>query len=95
MSLKTFVANLVSLTHPGLQILDKSQTGDFSNFRVSCQSLIKESYHNFRASDDIDMKLGPVTKLDKRNKTKSKIFDNDVMSEICDVIVSFSIYGHF
>ena len=89
------MAYLVSLTHPGLQILDKTKTGDFSNFRVSCQSLIKESYHNFRASDDIDMKLGPVTKLDKRNKAALKIFDDDVMLENCDVIVSFPIYGHF
>ena len=31
------------------------------------------------------MKLGPVTKLDKRNKTMSKKFDV-VMSENCDVI---------
>ena len=28
------------------------------------------------------MKLGPVTKLDKRNKTTSEKFDNDVMSTI-------------
>ena len=33
------------------------------------------------------MKLGPVTKLDKRNKTTSKKFDVDVMSRNCDVIV--------
>ena len=41
------------------------------------------------------MKLGPVTKLDKRNKTTSKKFDDDVMSENCDVIVIFPIYGQF
>ena len=41
------------------------------------------------------MKLGPVTKLDKRNKTTSKKFDNDVMLENCDVIVIFSIYSQF
>ena len=39
------------------------------------------------------MKLGPVTKLDKRNKTTSKTLDNDVMSENCDVIFIFSIYN--
>ena len=27
------------------------------------------------------LKLGPVTKLDKRNKTKSRKFDDDVMSK--------------
>ena len=41
------------------------------------------------------MKLGPVTKLYKKNKTTSKNFDDDVMSENCDVIVIFSIYGQF
>ena len=41
------------------------------------------------------MKLGPVTKLDKRNKTMSKKFGDDVISTNCDVIVSFPIYGQF
>ena len=41
------------------------------------------------------MKLGPVTKLDKRNKTTSKTFDHYVMPENCDVIVIFSINGQF
>ena len=43
-----------------------------SDFRISGQSLIKENYHNSRTSDDTDMKLGAVTKIDKRNKTTSK-----------------------
>ena len=41
------------------------------------------------------MKRRPVTKLDKRNKTTSKKFDVDVMSENCDVIVIFRIFGQF
>ena len=41
------------------------------------------------------MKLGPVTKLDERNKTTSKKSDDDFMSENFDVIVIFSIYGQF
>ena len=41
------------------------------------------------------MKLGPVTKLDKRNKTTSKKFDVDVMSENYDVIVIFRIFVQF
>ena len=41
------------------------------------------------------MKLGKVTKLDKRNKTTSKKFDDDVMSENCDLTVIFPLYGHF
>ena len=41
------------------------------------------------------MKLGSVTKLDKRNKATSKISDYEVMLEKCDVIVIFKIYGQF
>ena len=37
------------------------------------------------------MKLGLVTKLDKRNKTTFKKFDEHVMSENCDVIIIFPI----
>ena len=40
------------------------------------------------------MNLGPVTKLDKRNKTSKKI-DVDVMSENYDVIVIFWNFGQF
>ena len=41
------------------------------------------------------MQLGPVTKLDKRNKTTSKKIDDDVMLENCHVIVISLIYGQF
>ena len=41
------------------------------------------------------MKLGAVTKLDKRNKTPLTKCDDDVMSTNCDVIVIFLIYGQF
>ena len=57
-----------------------------SNFWISGQSLIKENCPNSSTSDDIDMKLGPVTKLDKGNNKRQKNID-DVMSENCDVIV--------
>ena len=43
----------------------------------------------------MDLKLGPVSKLDKRNKTTSKKFDDDVMSANCNVILIFQIYGQF
>ena len=39
------------------------------------------------------MKLGPVTKLDKRNKTMSKTFDDDVFSANCNTIVIFPDSG--
>ena len=79
--------NLVSLTYPSLQ---NSYWG-ITNFQISGQSLIKENCFNSRTSDDSEMKLGPVTKLDKRNKTTLKQFDNDVMSRI---VTSLSIF-HF
>ena len=41
------------------------------------------------------MKLGPVTKFDKKNQIMPKKFDDDVMYPNCDVIVLFLIYGHF
>ena len=42
------------------------------------------------------MKLGPVTKLDKRNKTTSKKFYDEVISENCGHIVAiFPINSHF
>ena len=75
--------------------MGKNSDVGISDFPISGQSLIKENCHNSRTSDDIDMKLGPVTKLDKRNKTTSKKFDVDVMSENCDVIVIFRIFGQF
>ena len=50
----------------------QNSDGGISDFRISGQSLIKENYHNFRTGDDIDMKLGPITKLNKRNKITSK-----------------------
>ena len=46
-------------------------------------------------TNDIDMKLGPVTKIDKRNKTTLKKFDGDVVSEKCKVVVIFLIFGQF
>ena len=66
-----------------------------SDFWISGQSLMKGNCHNSRTSDGIDMKLGPVTKLNKGNKTKPKKFDHEVMSQNCDVIVIFSIYCQF
>ena len=73
-------------------MLRKTQTWVFL---ISSQSLIKEKCYNSRTSRDIDMKLGPVTKFDKRNRTRSKKIDDDVMSENCDVIVIFRIFDQF
>ena len=66
--------------------------GDISNFGISGKPLINENCHNSSSSDDIAMKLGPVTKLDRRNTTT---FEDDVILVYCDVIVTFSIYSQF
>ena len=78
-------------THNSSQFADIGQNSDrgISNFRISGQFLIKGNCNNSRTSGDIDMKLGPVTKLDKRNETTSKHFDDNVMSGNCDVIAFF------
>ena len=82
--------------HNSSQFPDIGQNSDggISDIRISGQSCIKENCHNSRTSDDIDMKLGPVTKLDKRSKTSEK-FDVDVMSENCDIIVISRCFGQF
>ena len=88
--------NLVNLTCPSLQILGKTQTEVFSISRFLVNLLWKkivQNENNSRTSDDIDVKLGPVTKLDKRNKTTSK--DDDAMSENYDVNAIFLIYSQF
>ena len=41
------------------------------------------------------MKVGPVTKINKKNAATLKKFDDDVLSANCDVIAVFSIYGQF
>ena len=41
------------------------------------------------------MKLGPVTKLGKKNKTTSKKLNDNVMLENYDVIVIFLIFVRF
>ena len=56
--------------------IGQNSGGSFSNFQISSEFLKKKS----------------VTKLDKRNKTTSKNFGDDVMSTNCDVILIFLIY---
>ena len=76
-------------------IYGKNLSEHISDFWISGQFLIKGNCHNSRTSDGIHMNLGPVTKLNKRNKTISKKFVHEVMSQNCDVIVIFSICCQF
>ena len=43
-----------------------------SNFQSSDKSLINKNCHNLRTSNNIGIKPGSVTELDKENKTASK-----------------------
>ena len=89
------------------QSLDIAQNSDGAiyDFQVSRQSFINKNCHNSRSSTDIDMKLKPVTKLEKRNtptskkknkkkKTKKKT-DDDVVLANCVITVIFLIHGQF
>ena len=67
---------LSNLTFPSVLILDKTQTRVF----LLCGFLVKSimNYHkqikncvNSRTSNDINSKVGPKTKLEKRDKTTS------------------------
>ena len=51
--------------------------------------LITENCQNSRISDDIVMKLEPVTKIDERNKVTSQKIDDYVISENFDFIAIF------
>ena len=66
--------------------IGQNSDGGISDFRISSQSLI---------NDDTEMKLGPVTKLGKRNTATSKKNGNDVMFTNCDVFIIFPIYVPF
>ena len=80
---------LLFLTLPSLDI-GLNSDGGISSFYISGLYLIKGNCQKSSTSNDIDIKLVPVTKLDRRNKTRPKKFDDDVMPENCDVIAIFS-----
>ena len=83
--------DLVSVNCPCLQILDKSQTGIFSISGFSVKPFIAKTYQNSRTSDDVNMKLGPLTKPDKTNKTTSK----KLIMRLCRQIVESLVFFKF
>ena len=72
-SLETYICTRFGIPNP-LQSPDIGQNtnGGISNFLISGQCLINKNFSNSRTSSDIDIKVGPVTKLDKRNEATSK-----------------------
>ena len=65
------------------------------DLRISGQYLIEKNCNISRTSDAIDIKLGPVTILEKKNKTMPKSFDDEAKSASCHVILIFPIKGQF
>ena len=43
--------------------MGQSSERGISDFRIADQSLINKNCHNFKTSNDIDMKFGPITEL--------------------------------
>ena len=72
--------------------IGQNSDGGYSHFRISSKLFINENSHDSRTSHDIDVKVIPVTKRDKKNTATSKNFDDNIMSANCDVIVLFPIY---
>lgn len=57
--------------------------------------LINKNCHNFRTSNNIDMKVGSPPKPEKRNTMTLKIFESDLILVNHDVIVIFLTYSQF
>ena len=64
--------NLISLTFPGLQKLDKTQRRVFPIFGFLVRSFMNKNFHNSTNTNDIDMKIKIVNKPDIRNMKTSK-----------------------
>ena len=60
-----------------------------SDIQIPGQSFVNKNHHNSRNCNNIDVKIGPVTKLDKRN------IGNGFLLVKCDIIVIFPIYCQF
>ena len=69
--------------------IGQNSDGCISNFQISGQTFIEENCDNSRTNNDIDVKLGPVTKLEKKTRQYQKS-DDGVISEF---VTSLSFFG--
>ena len=69
--------------------IGENSDGYISDFWLSGQSIIKENCHTSRTSNDIDIILEPVSKLDKRNTTTSKKL---AMTSCRQIVTSLSFF---
>ena len=65
----------------------------FSEFLVN--PLINKNYYKRRTNNDINMKTGPLSKLERRNGMTLKKIDDNIMLENYDALVIFLIYDQF
>ena len=72
---------------------DIGQNSDGGISRISGQSFMKENCRNSRTSNDIDMKLKPVTKIEKKPRHPKKNNDGVILAN-CEVIVIFQFMGN-
>ena len=94
-SLETLIPILIFLTRSSCQILDKIQTGLFPTSGFLVKSLTNKHSFNYKTSNGIDMKLGPLSKLGKRNIMTSRTFDNDLIRVNYGAIFILQIFGEF
>ena len=80
-------------TSPQSPDIGQKSDGRISDFQISGQPFIEENCHS-RTSNDIDVKLGPVTKLDKKARQYQKVWRWCYIG-ICEAIVIFWIYDQF
>ena len=78
---------------PQSPYIGQNSDGCIANLWISNQSLINEKCHNPRTSDDIDMKLGSVPKVDKTTTVNSTKYDDGIMYANSEVILDFLIHG--
>ena len=90
---KLFIRNnrtkSVIFNSPQSPDIGKNSDEGVSDFQISDQSFINKNCHNSRTSHDIDIKLGSVAKLDKRNTVTSKKL---MMTSCLRILTSFSLF---
>ena len=75
--------------------IGQNSDGGISDIQISGQSLIKENCHNSRTSDDIDIKIRPVTTLEKKNMATSKNWTITSCQQIVTSLFFLRIYGQY
>ena len=82
---------------PSIENIGQNWHRDISNFLISGQFLINKNLHNSRTTNDIDMKLRPESKLDKKNTKTSNVLTMTfwIKSASRYIIVVYSIYQKF